>query len=107
VGRSATEKNGDEYRDHGASGTEKLAASKFRVQLNLELIIMKTTNKMQLYRLIYYFKSALHVSDVVFAHHQEHFTVFTSSGSIHSSRCSSNSSMTPADSDLSEYYQML
>jgi hypothetical protein len=28
-----------------------------------------------LYRLIYYSKSALHVSDDVFAHHQEHFTV--------------------------------
>jgi len=33
---------------------------------------MKVTNKMQLYRLIYYSKSALHVSDDVFAHHQEH-----------------------------------
>jgi hypothetical protein len=45
---------------------------------------MKATNKMQLCRLIYYSKSALHVSDDVFAHHQEHltlFTVFTVSGS--------------------------
>ena len=31
---------------------------------------------MQLYRLIY-FLSALHVSGDVFAHHQEHLTVFT------------------------------
>jgi len=42
---------------------------------------MKATNKMQLYRLIYYSKSALHVSGDVFAHHQEHVTVFTASGS--------------------------
>jgi len=30
-----------------------------------------------LYRLIYYSKSAVHVSGDVFAHHQEHMTVFT------------------------------
>jgi len=29
-----------------------------------------------LYRLIYYSKSALHVSDVAFAHHQEHLGVY-------------------------------
>jgi hypothetical protein len=45
--------------------------------------IMKLTNKMQLYRLIYYSKSALHVKGNVFAHHQEHLTLFTVSGSIH------------------------
>ena len=44
---------------------------------------MKVTNKMQLYRLIYYSKSALHVSSDVFAHHQEHLTVFTVYGSVH------------------------
>jgi hypothetical protein len=33
-----------------------------------------------LYRLIYYSKSALHVSGNVFAHHQKHLTVFTVSG---------------------------
>jgi hypothetical protein len=38
-----------------------------------------------LYTLIYYFKSALHVSGDVFAHHQEHMTVFTVSGSVHPS----------------------
>jgi len=32
--------------------------------------IMKVTNKMQLYKLIYYSNSALHVSGDVFAHHQ-------------------------------------
>jgi hypothetical protein len=44
---------------------------------------MKTTNEMQLYRLIYYCQSALHVSGDVFAHHQEYLTVFTAYGSIH------------------------
>jgi len=44
---------------------------------------MKVTNKMQLYRLIYFSLSALHVSGNVFTHHQEHLTVFTVSGSIH------------------------
>jgi len=48
-------------------------------------IIKKASNKLQLYRLIYYSYSALHVSGDVFAHHQEHLTVFTASGSIHSS----------------------
>jgi hypothetical protein len=51
------------------------------------------------------------------AHYQEHLTAFTASGNIHQCRCrlvswmswnsSSNSSMTPADSDIGEYYQML
>jgi len=50
-------------------------------------MITKVTNNMQLYRLIYYSKSALHVLGDVFAHHQEHLTVFTVSGSILSSRC--------------------
>jgi hypothetical protein len=38
-----------------------------------------------LYRLIYYSKSAVHVSGNVFAHHQEHFIVFEVSGSVHPS----------------------
>ena len=38
-----------------------------------------------LYRLIYYSKSAVHVSGDVFAHRQEHLTVFTVSGSVHPS----------------------
>ena len=49
--------------------------------------IMKVTNKMQLYGLIYFSLSALHVSGDVFAHHQKHFTVFTVSGSIHPGCC--------------------
>jgi hypothetical protein len=36
-------------------------------------------------RLVYYSKSPLHVSGNVFAHHQEHLTVFTVSGSVHPS----------------------
>jgi hypothetical protein len=50
-------------------------------------IIMNSTNKMQLCRLLYYSLSALHVSGDVFAHHQEHLTVFTVSGNIHQCRC--------------------
>jgi len=50
-------------------------------------IITKAKNKMQLCRLIYYSLSALHVSGDVFAHHQEHLTVFTASGNIHQCRC--------------------
>jgi len=67
-------------------------------------MIMKVTNKMQLYRLIYYSYSALHVSGDVFAHHQEHLTAFTVSGSWNPSF---NSSKTPAGSNLGEYYQIL
>jgi len=37
------------------------------------------TNKMQLYGLFICTQSALHVSADVFAHHQEHLTVFTAS----------------------------
>ena len=48
---------------------------------------MKITNKMQLYGLIYYSKSALHVSGDVCAHHQELLTVFTVSGSTHPHSC--------------------
>jgi hypothetical protein len=48
---------------------------------------MKITNKMQLYRLIYYSKSAVHISDDIFSHHEEHLTVFTVSGSVHQSCC--------------------
>jgi len=40
-----------------------------------------------IYRLIYYSKSVLHVSGDVFAHHQEHLTLFTVSVSVHPSYC--------------------
>jgi len=46
-------------------------------------IFIKITNKMKLCKLIYYSLSAVHVSGDVFAHHQEHLTVFTASGNIH------------------------
>jgi len=42
---------------------------------------------MQLYRLIYFSLSALHVSGDVFAQQQEHLTVFTVSVSIHPGCC--------------------
>jgi hypothetical protein len=41
------------------------------------IAIMDTTNEMQLYRLIYYFLSALHVSGDVFARHPEHLTIYS------------------------------
>jgi hypothetical protein len=46
-------------------------------------LIKKTANKMQIRRLIYYSKSAVHVSGDIFARHQEHLTVFTTSGNVH------------------------
>jgi hypothetical protein len=49
-------------------------------------IIMNSTNEMQLYRLIYYSKTALHVSGNLFAHDQENLTVFTASGNVHQCR---------------------
>ena len=61
-----------------------------------------------LYRLIYYSKSALHVSGDVFAHHQEHLTVFTVSGSVHLNRYRLVSRIgTPAGSNLGDHYQIL
>ena len=79
--------------------------------------VMKTTNKMQLCRLVYYSLSALHVSGDVFVHHLVHLTVFTASGSTQQCRLpagvvdvlelSSNASEPPAGSDIGEYYQML
>jgi len=50
--------------------TEKgLKKRKVKVFLNNCDIIVKITNEMQLYRLIYYSKSALHVSGDFFAHY--------------------------------------
>jgi hypothetical protein len=45
----------------------------------------------------------------VFTNHQEHLTVFTASGNIDQCRCwlRSNPAMTPAGSDIGEYYQVL
>jgi hypothetical protein len=56
----------------------------------MNLCIVKNYENNQqdaLYRLIYYSKSALHVSGDVFAQHQENLTVFTVSGSVHPSCC--------------------
>jgi hypothetical protein len=50
-------------------------------------IFVKITNKLHIYRLIYYSKSALNVSGDIFANHQEHLSVFTVSDSVHPSCC--------------------
>jgi hypothetical protein len=49
--------------------------------------IYENNQQDDLYRLIYYSMSAVHVSGDVLAHHQEHLTVFTVSGSVHPSCC--------------------
>ena len=51
------------------------------------MIHQENNQQHALYRLIYYSKSAVHVSGYVFAHHQKHLTVFTVSGSVHPSCC--------------------
>jgi len=51
---------------------------------------------------VYYSMSALHVSGDIFAHHQEHLTVFTVSGNVHPSCC-----RLAANSNLGEHYQIL
>jgi hypothetical protein len=63
---------------------------KFRFPLKTDKITDNNYENNQqdaLCRLIYYSKSALHVSGDVFVHHQEHLNVFTVSGSIHPSWC--------------------
>jgi hypothetical protein len=54
---------------------------------NVEVVTMKNNQQVALYRLIYYSKSAVHVSGNVFVHYQEHLTVFTVSGSVYTSCC--------------------
>ena len=84
------------------------------VQLIFSILLQ---HQIQLYRLIYFSLSDLHVSGDVCARHQEHLTVFTVSGSVYPSCCqlvswmsrgySLNSSKRPAGTNLSEHYQML
>jgi len=59
----------------------------FTVHLVTRIFLFNYENNQQdaLYRLIYYSKLAVHVSGNVFAHHQEHLTLFTVSGSVHPS----------------------
>jgi len=45
------------------------------------------TNEMQLCMVIYYSLAALHVSNYIFAHHQEHLNCITVSGITHVCRC--------------------
>ena len=61
------------------------------ISIHLLFYLCMNTRKIKwmnewVYRLIYS-KSALHISGDVFAHHQEHLTVFTVSGSVHPSCC--------------------
>jgi len=55
--------------------------------LRLKLYQYENNEQDALYRFIYYSKSTAHVSDDVFAYHQEHLTLFTVSGSVHLSSC--------------------
>jgi len=71
-------------------GVNPIAVNKYIISFDVHEsvhrdTIMKVTNKMQICRLIYYSWSALRVSGDIFAHHQEHLTVFTISGSVHPS----------------------
>ena len=88
------------YRPHSDWGSEARNRTYSLKYEDYETKMQFTTNELRkgiyfyqnnqqdaLYRLIYYSKSALHVSGDVFAHHQEHLTVFTVSGSIHTSCC--------------------
>jgi len=68
---------------NATASDNKIANDLFLNNRNRILTIMKVTNKMQLYRFINFSLSALHVSGDIFAHHQEHLTVFTVSGSVH------------------------
>ena len=63
------------------------------------------TNKMQLFGLIIYTQSALHVSGDYFAHHQERLTVFAASDIVHRYCCWQV--LTPASSNIGGQYQML
>jgi hypothetical protein len=67
--------------------------------LNTSLMFNYENNQQdELYRLIYYSKSAQNVSGDVFAHHQEHLYVFTASGTVYPSCC-----RLAADSNLGEH----
>jgi hypothetical protein len=68
----------------------KCTVSEFSAHIYSEFVTWDNYENNQqdaLYRLIYYSKSALHVSGDVFAHHQERLTVFTVYGSVHPSCC--------------------
>jgi len=56
-------------------------------ELDIRCYFHENNQQDELYRLIYYSKSALHISGDVFAHHQEHLTVFTVPGSVNPSCC--------------------
>ena len=69
---------------HHRSGTSPVT---WRSWIRASWYIYENNQQDALYRLIYYSKSALHVSGDVFAHHQEHLSVFTVPVSVHPSCC--------------------
>ena len=81
--KSALHVSGDVFAHH----QEHLTVFTVLVYLKKRYARVSYENNQQdvLYKLIYYSKSALHVSGDVFAHHQEHLTVFAVSGRVHPS----------------------
>jgi hypothetical protein len=66
-------------REKSVSQT-KLEVGDFREGKIVKLISLNITNKMQRYTIFLIAVNALHVSGGFFAHHQEHKTVYTASG---------------------------
>jgi len=83
--KSALHVSGDVFAHHQEHFTVFTVSG--NVHPNYCRLVSRMGQQDAVYRLIYYFKSALHVSGDVFAHHQEHFTVFTVSGSVHPNCC--------------------
>jgi hypothetical protein len=71
----------------GTSGVHSELAWNMKKLLQTLRCNYENNQQVILYRLIYYSKSPLHISGDVFAHHQEHLTVFTVPGSVHPSWC--------------------
>jgi hypothetical protein len=61
--------------------------SAFWYKIRKELIVYENNQQNALYRLIYFSKSALHVSGDDLTDRQKHLTVFTVSDSVHPSCC--------------------
>jgi len=69
--------------DNKCSSKDESTKNSWRSWIRASWYNYKNNQQDALYRLIYFSKSALHVSGDVFAHHQEHLTVFTVLGNIH------------------------
>jgi hypothetical protein len=75
------------FRQHTAHLLVLVLSVAGLTRFNVVVCNYESNQQDALYRLIYYSNSALRVSGDVYAHHQEHFTVFTVSGSVHPSCC--------------------